>query len=53
MTSFGFGLSEIINIPSVFNQNSTNSTFIEHAGRLNNAFKNSTLLLLLTIWLTH
>ncbi|CAI6351813.1 unnamed protein product [Macrosiphum euphorbiae] len=31
MTSFGFGLSEIISIPSVFKENSTNSTsFTEH-----------------------
>lgn len=34
MTYSGFGLNEIINIPSVFNENSTNSTsFTEHAGR--------------------
>jgi len=35
--TFGFGLSEIINIPSVFNGNGTNSTsFTENNGRLNN-----------------
>jgi len=48
MTSFGFGLSDIISIPSVFKENSTNSTsFTEHTGRLNNvynAFLNSTLI---------
>jgi len=42
MASSGFGLSEIINIPSVFNENSTNNTsFTEHAGRLNNVYKSS------------
>jgi hypothetical protein len=36
MTSFGFGLSEIINVPSVFNdKNNTNNTFIDHSGKLN------------------
>lgn len=34
MTSFGFGLSEIINVPFVFNGNNTNSTSIEHTGKL-------------------
>jgi len=47
MTSFGFGLSEIISIPSVFKENSTNTTsFTEHRGRFNNvynAFLNSIL----------
>lgn len=37
MTSSDFGLSEIISIPSVFNENGTNSTsFTEHNGKLNN-----------------
>lgn len=34
MTSFGFGLSEIINITSIFNANNTNSTSTEHAGTI-------------------
>jgi len=39
MTSSGFGLSEIISIPSVFKENSTNSTsFTEHRGWLNNVY---------------
>lgn len=42
MASFGFGLSEIISIRSVFNENSTNNTsFTEHAGRLNNLYNSS------------
>lgn len=36
MTSFGFGLSEIINTSSVINgKNNTNNTYTNHSGKLN------------------
>lgn len=36
MTSFGFGLSEMINVSSVYNgKNNTNNTYIDHSGKLN------------------
>lgn len=34
MTSYGFGLSDIINVTSIFNGNNTNSTSTEHTGKL-------------------
>lgn len=33
MTSFGFGLSEIVNVSSIFSSNNTNATLIEHTGK--------------------
>lgn len=42
MTSFGFGLSEIINVPSIINgKNNTNNSYIDHSGKSN---KNPVLL---------